>query len=67
MAYGDADLLTGFEDDSIAPPLVYRRPVAPLPTPAARRGVTVEALAWGALVLLTLGPLIGFVLAAFFF
>jgi hypothetical protein len=52
-------LMRSADDDSVDPSGLARR-AAPEPR---RRRLTVEELAWAALVLLSFGPLIGYLLA----
>ena len=58
MAFPASDLMPPPEDDFVDPPAARRPALRPKP-----RGITVEALAWGALVLLAFGPVIGYLLA----
>ena len=60
MAFPATDLMSAPDDDFVEPPAASR--ASPVRRPR-RRGITEEALAWGALVLLALGPLIGWLLA----
>jgi hypothetical protein len=60
MFFSASDLFRTTDDDFVDLPVAARRPA---PQPGPRRRLTVEALAWVALVLLSFGPLIGYLLA----